>query len=133
MAERKKRVLIVDDDATLVKMMQIYFKNSGMETHIETRGLKAIEAIGSFNPDVMILDIMMPEMDGIKVCRKIRTELGNHTLPIIALTGFHKEEREKQIMAAGANLYLTKPIEMSKLLSHVKTLAAGQGGSQAQT
>lgn len=120
----KRRILVVDDDLTLIKMMQIYFSNSGMDVRIESSGMAAIEAVEEFSPDVIILDIMMPEIDGIEVCRRMRRKPNGAGVPIIALTGFHSERRRKEMMEAGANLYLTKPINMAELLGHVKELTA---------
>jgi len=67
----------------------------------------------------MILDVNMPKMDGVEVCRTVRAKMGGRNLPIIALTGYHSEDRKKQMMAVGADLYLTKPIDMKKLVEHI--------------
>ncbi len=124
MKDDKKRVLIIDDDTELIKLMNIYFKNSGVVVRVESNGKAGIKAIDKFQPDVLILDIAMPKMNGIQVCKKIRITKNKHILPIIAFTAYHKDETKKAMMAAGANLYLIKPIEMSSLLNHAKTLAA---------
>lgn len=123
MKDEKSRVLIIDDDLELIKLMNIYFKNSGVVVRVESSGRAGIEAIDEFQPDVIILDIAMPNMDGIEVCKNIRLTKDKRTLPIIAFTAFHKDETKRAMMAAGANLYLVKPIEMSSLLKHAKALA----------
>ena len=122
MEDERKRVLIVDDDTELINVMRIYFQRSGFQAEVAESGRKALELCDSFKPDAMILDILIPKMDGVKVCQAIRTEKGNTSMPIIALTGFHKEKTKREIIDAGANLYLTKPIDMSKLVKHVKDL-----------
>lgn len=124
MKDNKKRVLIIDDDTELIKLMNIYFKNSGMVSRAESSGKAGIKAIDKFQPDVLILDVSMPKMDGIEVCKSIRLTKSDRILPIIAFTAYHKEETKKAMMAAGANLYLVKPIEMLSLLNHAKELAA---------
>ncbi len=123
MKDEKSRVLIIDDDIELIKLMNIYFKNSGVVARVESNGRAGIAAIDEFLPDVVILDIAMPNMDGIEVCKNLRLTKSKRILPIIAFTAFHKEETKKAMMAAGANLYLVKPIEMSSLLKHAKALA----------
>jgi DNA-binding response OmpR family regulator len=124
MEERRKRVLIVDDDVNLIKVMKIYFQRSGMEAEVASSGRKAIKAVDTFQPDVIILDIRMPKVDGVDVCNNIRKQKGLKNMPIIALTGYHSEKSKRAILEAGANLYLNKPIDMSSLLKHVKGLLA---------
>lgn len=122
MGETRKRVLIVDDDTELINVMRIYFQRSGFTAEVADSGRKALKLLDGFKPDAMILDILMPKLDGVKVCQTIRIEKENLSMPIIALTGFHKEKVKLDILDAGANLYLTKPIDMSKLVKHVKDL-----------
>ncbi|MBU4175543.1 MAG: response regulator [Actinobacteria bacterium] len=122
MGNKRRRVLIVDDDTELINVMRIYFQRSGFEAETADSGQKALKLFDSFNPDAVILDILMPGMDGVKVCKAIRVDKGNLTMPIIALTGFHKEKTKEEILEAGANLYLTKPIDISKLIKHIKDL-----------
>lgn len=126
MEARKKRVLIVDDDAGLIKVMRIYFENSGIEAPVEQSGIGALKAIDAQRPDVVIMDIRMPGMDGLEVCRAIRRDPVNSRLPIIVMTGFHSESKRKEAAAAGVNLYLTKPVVMAELLKHVKELTSQQ-------
>jgi DNA-binding response OmpR family regulator len=121
-----RKVLIVDDDTELIKVMKIYFQNSGFTTEVVESGRKALKAVEKFQPDVMILDVLMPKMDGVQVCETVRRQMGNAAMPIIALTGYHKEQTKREIIAAGANMYLTKPIDMSELLRHVKQMLAGR-------
>ncbi len=122
MGNRRKRVLIVDDDTELINVMRIYLQRSDFDAEIADTGRKALKSFDSFKPDAMILDTLMPRMDGVKVCKAVRVDKGNLTVPIIALTGFHKEKTKREILDAGANLYLTKPIDISKLVKHIKDL-----------
>lgn len=120
MEEPRKLVLLVDDDADFAKVVKLYFERSGLELMSVPSGKKAMKAIDSRRPDVMILDVNMPKMDGVEVCRTVRAKMGGRHLPIIALTGFHSEDRKKQMMAVGADMYLTKPIDMKKLVERVQ-------------
>jgi two-component system OmpR family response regulator/two-component system alkaline phosphatase synthesis response regulator PhoP len=119
MAETRRLVLLVDDDVDFAKVVKLYFERSGLELISVTSGKKAIKAMDARRPDAMILDVNMPKMDGVEVCRTIRAKMGSRHLPIIALTGYHSEDRKKQMMAVGADLYLTKPIDMRKLVEYV--------------
>ncbi len=116
----QKRILIVDDDKEVTRAMRMYFEQWGMEVRVAENGLRALEEIGVFQPNAVILDIFMPLLDGVKVCKFLRLEKRKLDIPIIVLTGHHDPEREKEILQAGANLYLTKPIDMAELLKHVQ-------------
>lgn len=122
MGSDRRRVLIVDDDTDLINVMRIYFQRSGFEAKTADSGRTALKLFDSFKPNAIILDILMPRMDGTKVCEAIRIDKGNLTVPIIVLTGFHKEKTKEEILEAGANLYLTKPIDISKLIKHIRDL-----------
>lgn len=121
---RKNRVLIVDDDPEVVKVMRIYLHTAGLEADIAGSGKDAMNAINELDVDAVILDLHMPGMDGFEVCKWIRVDKGNRTVPIIAITGFTSGEKKKKILAAGANAYMTKPIDMSKFVKLVRRLIA---------
>lgn len=120
----KKKVMVVDDDPGLTKVMRIYFENSGFEVHIAPGGHKALAELEGFNPDLIILDVHMPKMDGVMVCKSIRATAAISKVPIIAITGYQNEEKRRQILNAGANAFVTKPVDMSRLLKQVKELIA---------
>ena len=122
MAEDKKLVLIVDDEADYIKVLSLYFSNAGMEVVEASSGKKALKAFDARLPDAVILDVNMPKMDGAEVCTTMRAKMGLRPIPIIALTGYHSAETKAKMMAVGANLYLTKPVEMKKLIQHVTKL-----------
>lgn len=117
--EDRKAVLLVDDDADFAKVVKLYFERSGLELVFASSGKKALKAFDARKPDVMIIDVNMPKMSGVEVCSSIRARMGGRPLPIIALTGYHSEDSKKEMMAVGADLYLTKPIDMKKLVEHV--------------
>jgi CheY-like chemotaxis protein len=122
MAEDKKLVLIVDDEADYIKVLSLYFSNAGMEVVGVTSGKKALKAFDARLPDAVILDVNMPKMDGAEVCSTMRAKMGLKPIPIIALTGYHSAETKAKMMAFGADLYLTKPVEMKRLIQHVTKL-----------
>jgi len=122
MAEEKKLILIVDDEADYIKVLSLYFSKAGMEVVGATSGKKALKAFDAYRPDAVILDVNMPKMDGAEVCTTMRAKMGVKPIPIIALTGYHSAETKAKMMSVGANLYITKPVEMKKLVAHVTEL-----------
>lgn len=118
----KKRVLIVDDEADFTTGVSVVLESAGYETLVADNGLRALEEIDIFQPDAIILDIYMPVMDGVKVCKLVRIEKQNTMTPIIAITAFDDEAKRNEILDAGANVYLTKPIPPEQLLDQVRTL-----------
>ena len=122
MTGAKKLILVVDDEADYIKVVSLYFQNAGMEVVGATSGKKAIKAFEARQPDAIILDVNMPKMDGAEVCSTIRAKMGLKSIPIVALTGYHSPETKAKMMAVGADLYLTKPVEMRRLISHVMQL-----------
>ena len=113
-----KTILVVDDDMRNVFAISSLLESNNIKVVVGKNGKDGIEKLNNnSNIDLILMDIMMPEMDGYEAMRKIRKEKKYQTLPIIALTAkAMKEDREKCI-AAGANEYLSKPVEKDKLLS----------------
>ena len=82
-------------------------------------GLDALEKLTQVQPDAMILDVMMPNMDGVTLCRTVRSKPDTAALPIIMLSGKTQDRAIQEGLAAGASVYLCKPISFNELLSHV--------------
>jgi DNA-binding response OmpR family regulator len=122
MGESKGFVLLVDDDSDFTKIVKVYLEKSGMEAAVASSGKKALKAVAARRPDLMILDVNMPKMNGAEVCRAVRAKMGSRHLPIIALTAYHSNETKKLMMEVGADLYLTKPMDLKKLVAQVEEL-----------
>jgi excisionase family DNA binding protein len=118
------KILIVDDDPSVIKAYSILLKGWRGQTEIETAsdGYEALLKAGSFKPDLMILDIRMPKIDGLEVCRRLRMESTHKGIRIIAVTAHAEAYDRETVLAAGADEYLIKPIEMETLLIHVGKL-----------
>ena len=116
----KGRLLIVEDDFDISNMLRIYFDSQGYETIIATRGEEAIELCRRRMPNLVILDIMLPDINGYEVCRHLRSNLRTSHIPIIFLT--QKDERSDQIagLELGADDYITKPFDLQLLLLRVE-------------
>jgi two-component system OmpR family response regulator len=111
------KLLLIDDDAHLVKNVLTYLKD--FDYHIESafNGIEGLEKVKSFNPDLIILDLMMPGLDGLEVCREIRKD---NQVPIIMLTARGEESDVVSGLEVGADDYLTKPFSLRELAARVK-------------
>jgi diguanylate cyclase (GGDEF)-like protein len=116
----KGRILIVEDDFDISNMLRIYFESQGYEPRVALRGNEAMEICRRELPNLVILDIMLPDIDGYEVCRQLRGNLRTSHIPIIFLT--QKDERSDQIagLELGADDYVTKPFDLQLLLLRVQ-------------
>jgi PleD family two-component response regulator len=114
------RILVVEDDADISNMLQLYFKSQGYEVFVAPRGNAALELTRQKLPNVIVLDIMLPDIDGYEVCRRLRTNLRTSHIPIIFLT--QKDERSDKIhgLELGADDYITKPFDVEELRLRVR-------------
>jgi DNA-binding response OmpR family regulator len=111
------KVLIVEDDSNIAQLLQLYLEKEGFETQIAPDGGKGVELFRSFDPDLVLLDIMLPVMDGWAVCRKIRED-GSKT-PIIILTAKGETLDKVSGLEMGADDYIVKPFEMKEVLARI--------------
>jgi diguanylate cyclase (GGDEF)-like protein len=116
----KGRLLIVEDDFDISNMLRIYFDSQGYETLIATRGKEALEMCRKSLPNLVILDIVLPDINGYEVCRDLRGNLRTSHIPIIFLT--QRLERSDQIagLELGADDYITKPFDLQLLMLRVE-------------
>jgi PAS domain S-box-containing protein len=110
-----RRVLVVDDNCDSADSLGVLLKLSGADTHIVYDGASALEALGVFEPDVVLLDLGMPGMNGYVVAGRIRQEPRYQNLTLIALTGYGQEQDQRRSRAAGFDHHLTKPADMDAL------------------
>lgn len=113
------KVLIVDDDAHISELIKVYFENDGFSTVVANNGKKAVELFKAEAPSIVILDVMMPEMDGWQVCREIR-RVSN--IPIIMLTAKGETFDKVLGLELGADDYMVKPFEPKELIARVKAV-----------
>lgn len=113
------KILIVDDDAEIRKVTGIYLANEGYEILKAENGIEALKIIEDTEVDLILLDIMMPEMDGIEVCMKIREK--QLVMPIIFLSAKAEELDKIHGLASGADDYITKPFNAMELIARVKS------------
>jgi CheY-like chemotaxis protein len=114
-----KRILVVDDDEMVLMALNELLKPEGYEVHAVSSGEDALERVKQNEYDLLMLDIIMPEMNGFELCKKIREREALKETPIVFLTAKSREEDKEQGIEAGANLFLSKPISPDKLLEIV--------------
>ena len=111
-----KRVLVVDDDEMVLMALDELLSPEGYEVHTVLSGAEALERLEVDDYDLLMLDIIMPEIDGFELCKRIRLIEKYKETPIVFLTAKSREEDRVSGLAAGANLFLPKPISPEKLL-----------------
>ena len=116
------RILTVDDDPQIRDLLTTILAKNGYQTESATDGFDAGFKIREFKPSLIILDLIMPGIDGFEVCKHVKKNPETSHIKILAITGYDTKKNRDQIMAAGADGYLTKPVEMNTLLRHVKQL-----------
>ena len=118
------RMMIVEDDPDISNMLRIYFQQQGYKVAVAQRGEDALEMCRQQLPHIIVLDIMLPDMDGYDVCRELRGNLRTSHIPIIFLT--QKDERSDKIhgLELGADDYITKPFDLEELKLRVKNAMA---------
>ncbi|MCD2499768.1 MULTISPECIES: MtrAB system response regulator MtrA [Microbacterium] len=112
------RILVVDDDTALAEMIGIVLRTEGFETVFCADGSEAVQAFRDEKPDLILLDLMLPGMDGIEVCRRIRTESG---IPVIMLTARADTADVVTGLEAGADDYMVKPFNPKELVARIRT------------
>ncbi len=110
------KVLIVEDDTNIAELLHLYLEKEGFETAVAPDGGKGVELFRSFRPDLVLLDIMLPVMDGWSVCKRIREE---SKVPIIMLTAKGETMDKVSGLEMGADDYIVKPFEMKEVLARI--------------
>lgn len=119
-----KRILIVDDEPSIVISLEYLMKREGHDTAVAIDGEAALEALAAWSPDLVILDVMLPRMDGFEVCRRIRSDPRWRDLKVIMLTARGRDPEVAKGLAVGADVYVTKPFSTRELAAQIKQLLA---------
>jgi DNA-binding response OmpR family regulator len=115
------KVLIADDELRLRKVVSLHLKKSGFEVFEANNGQQAIDVAKESHPDVIVLDIMMPQKTGLEACRELKSLPEFKSTPIILLTALAESEDIKNGTEAGADSYLTKPFSPKELIDVIKS------------
>lgn len=118
----KKKIVLVDDEPDIVKTMEIFLKQEGFNVITATDGITALDKIRKEIPDLIILDIMLPKLDGYKVCRMLKFDEKYNKIPIVIFTARAQEPDQIKAKEVKADAYITKPFQPELLLAKIKEL-----------
>ena len=121
------RILVVDDNVDSAESLAMLLTIMGHETKTAYDGLEALDAAAAFRPRVILLDIGLPKLDGVEVCRRIRQQAWGKDMVVIALTGWGQEEDKRKTLAAGVDAHLVKPLVPAALEQLLAELTAASG------
>lgn len=117
-----KKILIVDDEQDLVDMVSIRLEAAGFEIITASDGLEGLNKAKAENPDLIILDVMMPKMDGNKVCGLLKADARYKKIPIIMFTARVQDAVRKLSQELGADAFMNKPLNPQEMMDHIKKL-----------
>ena len=120
-----KRILIVDDSPTIRKLVGYVLKKKWYVTEEAEDGMDAMERLGASEIDLVIVDLNMPNMDGISFVKNLRNGYYNPDLPVVMLTTTQDGDLREEALGAGVNMFLTKPIQPDVLVDKIESLLAG--------
>jgi DNA-binding response OmpR family regulator len=117
-----KKILIVDDEPSIIVALQFLMEQNGYETLVAFSGEEAMEAVARFRPDLILLDIMLPVVDGFEVCQRIRENPLWKNIRIVLVTALGSDVNVTKGLDLGADAYVTKPFSNAELVAKVKEL-----------
>lgn len=126
------KILVVDDDLNICELLKLYLENEGYTAFVANDGQAAVDTFAAKNPDLVLLDIMLPKMDGWQVCREIRK---TSSVPIIMLTAKGETFDKVLGLELGADDYVTKPFDAKEVMARIKAVlrrSKGESGTAAQ-
>jgi DNA-binding response OmpR family regulator len=121
-ASGHKKILIVEDEQDILQLVKHYFEKEGFRTVTAMNGLEALKKVKEDKPDLVVLDLMLPEMEGLEVCKRLRSVPDTAMLPILMLTAKAEESDTIVGLELGADDYVTKPFSPKALVARVKAL-----------
>jgi DNA-binding response OmpR family regulator len=116
------RILIVDDEPNIVISLEYLMKREGFDTAVAADGEAALQALEKAPPDLVILDVMLPRMNGFEVCRRIRADPRWRSLRILMLTAKGRDTEVEKGLGLGADAYVTKPFSTKDLVAQIRAL-----------
>ena len=123
------KMLVIDDDVNICELIKVYFQNEGYEVTVANDGIEGMSLFKSYDPDIVLLDLMLPKIDGLEVCRIIR-DISN--VPIIMLTAKTDDMDRIMCLEYGADDYLKKPFNILELKLRVKAIIRRSGQNQGK-
>ena len=130
----RKKILIVEDNTKLLELLRLNLRAAGFAVATATNGIEALKKAHSLSPDVVLLDLVLPELDGFAVCETLRKGPATASIPVIVLTGLNSDSARWASSQAGTCDFVTKPVNPKHLVARIKELLRqARGSSGAQT
>ncbi len=114
-----RKILVVDDNSELLELLRLGLKDAGFSVSTAVNGIEALNKVRALQPDLVILDLVLPELDGFAVCETLKRDPDTAAIPIIVVTGLSSEFTRYAGMEAGADAYVTKPVTPAELVSKI--------------
>jgi len=125
MSERKPRILIVDDESDLVAVLRFGLEVEGFDVIDASDGEEGLKRAREDHPDLLVLDLMLPKLDGYKVCRALKYDERYKTLPIFILSARSGEQDRRLALDMGADVFISKPYEIKDLVARIRARLSG--------
>lgn len=119
-----KRVLLAEDEPNIVESLTFLLERAGFQVEVQSDGRQVVSAAKADTPDVLILDVMLPGLDGYEILRQLRADQRSEGLPVLMLTAKGQREDRETALERGADLFMTKPFANSEIVAAVKELAS---------
>jgi DNA-binding response OmpR family regulator len=119
---KRRKILVVEDEADFLDLLRLYFKQEGFAIATATNGLDAVKKARSLMPDLILLDVMLPELDGFAVCEILRNDSATASIPVVMLTGLCGQMSRCAGIESGATEFVTKPTRPEDIVSKVKDM-----------
>lgn len=120
------RVLLAEDEPNIVESLVFLLNRAGFEVDVQSDGKRALETALAERPDVMVLDVMLPRIDGFEILRSLRADKDGRNLPIIMLTAKGQREDRETALRYGADLFITKPFANADVIKAIQDLVQGR-------
>lgn len=117
-----QKILVVEDDPAVRELFQDVLATEKYDVHTATNGEEALTQTRSLNPDLILLDIHMPKMDGVSFCKAIREDRQSQDIPIIFITAYNSRDRREEAIAAGGDDFMGKPFKIDDLMIRIRAM-----------
>ena len=127
----RRKILVVEDNTELLELLRLNLKAAGFAVATATNGIEALKKAHSLLPDLVLLDLVLPELDGFAVCETLRKGAATASIPIIVLTGLDNDSARQAIARAGRCDFIAKPVNPKHLVARIKELLRQPRGSSS--
>ena len=127
MSQRQSRVLVVDDEDNITFLLDSALRHFGFEVEVAQTGREALDAVERFNPDVMLLDVMLPDLDGFEIVRRMRSD--GRKVPVLFLTARDTIDDKVRGLTLGGDDYVTKPFSLEEVMARIQVILRRQGAT----